>query len=522
MADMQQKTRKGPAKLVNMHSSGKAVAIHEDKNFYLDYGIPGEEVTFFSQRRKQGFRSGEVSEVLAPSPYRTKSFCKHERQCSGCPWQHIKYEQQLALKREILCQALIKYNIHCPEVPAVIPAPELLHYRHRVEYTFASHGYDATGQPVQRDCIGYHKYGEPGHIFDVEECYIQQQPSRSVVEFIKSFAGQQHWDFYDHRQKTGYLRSLSIRINLSGEVMILAGLTEPRPADAEKLMEALKGAFPEIVSLNHTVHLSPSHSQLQGEIISYRDSRPYIFETLGNFKFRIHASSFFQPNTRQAESIFETIRTWAELKGTERVYDLYTGIGTIALYLAAGAKHITGIEGSAKAIEDARENAALNAIPNAEFMVGDILETFNTEFLKKHGKPGLIVLDPPRSGTLIEIKKTINNSGAQKVIYLSCNPVSLAFDLKQLTEEYKVTKIQPFDMLPQTQHLETLVLLERLKQMKEQRTKNKESRKSVITSTGSLPAGLGLCGGRQATVRGDLPAQEEHSKECFVDYNFMC
>jgi len=461
MADIQQKTCKGPAKLVNIHSSGKAVAIYEDKNFYLDYGIPGEEVTFFSHRRKQGFRSGEVTEVLRPSSYRAKPFCKHERQCSGCPWQHIAYEHQLTLKREILCQALIKYSIPCPEVPAVIPAPGLLNYRHRVEYTFARQGYDTSGQPVHKDCLGYHKYGEPGHIFDVEECFIQQQPSRSIAEFIKSTASQQYWDFYDHQQKTGFLRSLSIRINRSGEVLILVGMAENRPADTEKLMEALKRTFPEIVSLNHTVHLSPSHSQLQGEIISYGNSQPYIYETMGNFKFRMHASSFFQPNTLQAESIFETVRSWAALKVTERVYDLYSGIGTIALYLAAGAKHVTGIEGSAQAIGDARVNAGMNAIPNAEFMVGDILETFNSEFLNKHGKPDLIVLDPPRSGTLIEIKKTINNSGAQKVIYLSCNPVSLAFDLKQLTEVYQVTKIQPFDMLPQTQHLETLVLLER-------------------------------------------------------------
>jgi 23S rRNA (uracil1939-C5)-methyltransferase len=186
-----------------------------------------------------------------------------------------------------------------------------------------------------------------------------------------------------------------------------------------------------------------------------------MYKMLGGNRFRLHASSFFQPNIRQVEKIFETLQNWADLSGREKVYDLYTGVGTLALSLAPGAKHVTGIEGSPFAIEDARENASMNGIENVEFLVGDILETFRPEFLLKHGKPDIIVLDPPRSGTLIEIKKTINASGAEKVIYLSCNPVSLAFDLKQLSEIYMVTRIQPFDMLPHTHHLETLVMLEK-------------------------------------------------------------
>jgi 23S rRNA (uracil1939-C5)-methyltransferase len=215
-----------------------------------------------------------------------------------------------------------------------------------------------------------------------------------------------------------------------------------------------------VESLCWTIHLSHQHSQLQGEIIPFGETEPYLYKMIGGNRFRVHASSFFQPNVHQAEKIFGTIREWAGLNGTENVYDLYTGVGTIALFLAPGAKQVTGIEGSAVAIEDAQNNARMNGIENVNFMTGDILETFKPDFLQRKGKADLIVLDPPRSGTLIEIKKTINTSGAKKVIYLSCNPVSLAFDLKQLTEVYRVTRIQPFDMLPHTHHLETLVMLE--------------------------------------------------------------
>ena len=242
---------------------------------------------------------------------------------------------------------------------------------------------------------------------------------------------------------------------------MVVGMAHDNPEQRDVLFSRIRKAFPQIASLNYTIHLSSEHSQLQGDIIPFGSKAPYFEETIAGLRFRIHASSFFQPNARQAENIFATARDWASLKGNEKVYDLYTGVGTLALFLSGQAGHVTGIEGSSLAIADASENAILNAIQNTEFICGDILETFKSSFLKRHGKSDLIVLDPPRSGTLIEIKKTINASGAKNVLYLSCNPVSLAFDLKQLCEVYRISRIQPFDMLPHTHHLETLVLLEK-------------------------------------------------------------
>ena len=464
MTTIQQKTIRGPVTLDDVHSSGRCITVHENKNVYLDFGIPGETVTFAMERKRQGFRTGQVIESITVSPHRVDPFCIHHRNCAGCPWQHIDYPFQLELKRKILINALNKYSITTPHIPSVIPSPEIHYYRHRLEYTFSSSPF-REGHPQETGpagpALGFHRYGEPGKIVDIRECYLQSEPSRAICEFVKSFAIEQGFEFYHHEQKTGFLRSLSIRTTRSGEALVVVGFSEDRPVEREILLSRIMHEFPSVVSLLWTLHLSPSHSQLQGELIPFGGTKPYLYMVIGGNRFRVHASSFFQPNPRQAEQIFLTAREWTDLTGHEKVYDLYTGVGTLALFLASHAGNITAIDGSTGAIEDALENAQFNGIDNVEFIPGDILLTFKPEFLAQHGKPDLVVLDPPRSGTLIEIKKTINISGAGKVLYLSCNPVSLAFDLKQLTEVYMITRIQPFDMLPHTHHLETLVLLER-------------------------------------------------------------
>ena len=451
----------GPVYLNGIHSSGRCAGKSGTKNVYLEHGIPGETVNYMPGKRRQGFRGGKVHAVITPSPFRRIPYCRHFRECGGCPWQHMEYAHQLELKRMILLNALEKYGINTPMVPPVIPSPETLYFRNRMEYTFSSSAYEAKPIQVPLPALGFHLNGEPGKVIDIGECYLQKEPSRSLCEFVKTSAPGMGLEFYDHINKTGFLRSLSIRMNKPGEVLVVIGFSEDRPAGRDRLLTSMLQQFPQIVSLSSTVHLSPRHSQLQGELIPFGGTLPYLYEDVAGFRYRMHASSFFQPNVAQAENIFLAARECLELTGRERIYDLYTGVGAIALVLAPSALEVTGIEGSAVAIEDARENAALNGIENTRFLTGDILQTFTPRFLEENGTAEVIVLDPPRSGTLIEIKKTINMSGAEKVLYLSCNPVSLAFDLKQLTEVYRVTKIQPFDMLPHTQHLETMVLLER-------------------------------------------------------------
>jgi 23S rRNA (uracil1939-C5)-methyltransferase len=459
---IQQKLLRGPLLLEDVHSSGRCVGVADGKHIYFEGGIPGETVTFTMGRRKQGFHAGKIEEFLEASPYRTTPFCPHYAVCGGCPWQHIDYARQLELKHRILQHALLKYGIITPPVPPVIPSPETSFFRHRMEYSFtAAARTDNLHNGSPQPALGFHSIGEPGRVNAIHTCFLQAEPSRLICDFVERTALQMGLDFYDHENKSGFLRSLSIRINTAGEALVVVGFNGEFPARATELLARLSEAFPRIVSLNYTIHLSPAHSQLQGEIVPVGKTEPFLYENLAGYRFRIHATSFFQPNARQAGKIFLTARDWAGLQGYERVYDLYTGVGTLALVLAPVAGRVTGIEGSSLAIEDAAENARINGIEQAEFLTGDILETFKSTFLAEHGRPDFIVLDPPRSGTLIEIKKTINNSGARKVLYLSCNPVSLAFDLKQLTEVYHITRIQPFDMLPHTHHLETLVLMER-------------------------------------------------------------
>lgn len=300
-----------------------------------------------------------------------------------------------------------------------------------------------------------------GTVTGITECYLQADPSRKICDFIENLARREKIELYNPNTRTGLLRSLSLRLSREGLALLTFGFSNEPGPEVIRLLSTVGCAFPEIVSLCYTVHPTPAHGQMHGTIVPFPGYIPYMQESHEGLQFRIHAASFFQPNTVQAERILSLIREWSELKGTGRVYDLYTGVGTIALSLASSAGHVIGIEGSANAIADAEENERLNGIQNTTFLTGDILETLRPSFLETHGKPDLIVLNPPRPGTLIEIKKTINASGADKVIYLSCNPVSLAFDLKQLTEVYQVTRIQPFDMLPQTQHLETLVMMEK-------------------------------------------------------------
>jgi len=442
--------------LLSVHSSGRSIGQKGNKNIYIDFGIPGETVICNPLRRNAGFRLSSVKEVVNPSPFRTREFCPHFTQCGGCNWQHIDYEYQLQLKRQILLQALEKYQINTPPVPPVMAAPDPLHYRFRMEYAF--HGLPG---PSASGITGFHHFFRPKEVIAIEECQLQPPRALEIVRFVSSLARDACISFYHQPSHSGTLRSMGIRINTSGEIQLVIGLNEPTPHLQKEVLQPMLSAFRDIVSLCHTVHISPKHSQLQGNVIPAAGSSPFLFESLSGIRFRVHASSFFQPNARQAEVIFNAAREWISPLGVGTVYDLYTGVGTLALFLSTVSNRVTGIEGSPTAVADASENALLNGASHVQFLTGDILGTFNPGFLSCHGKPDLIVLDPPRSGTLIEIKKTINSSGAGFVLYLSCNPVSLAFDLKQLGEQYHVVQIQPFDMLPHTHHLETLVLLQR-------------------------------------------------------------
>jgi 23S rRNA (uracil1939-C5)-methyltransferase len=432
--------------LHGIHSSGKAVGYCGSSRIYADGGIPGEIVDLEIDRVQRGYRYGKTVHVVQASTQRVAPFCKHYGVCGGCLWQHIAYNEQLNLKREILQNALRKYNIATPAIPPVLPSPLQQGYRNKSEYAFTHSAYD-SGSPA----LGFHAGERRDAVCAIDECYLQPAAVQQTADIIKNAAVELDLPFYNYPNRNGLLKSLQLRTTTRGQLLALLDVTED-DSRVTNFLQHLQKICTGVTSWFYScdakepVHVAGNH---------------YLTEYSDGLVFRYSPQSFYQPNPLQAENLCAQVRSFAAFKGNERVYDLYTGIGSLACHVARDAAEVVGIEGNAAAIADAQYNAAFNGLHNVHFIIGDILHTFNDSFVAAHWRPDAIILDPPRSGTLIEIKKTILRAAPQKIIYVSCNPVSLAFDLTQLCENYRVAAIQPVDMFPHTHHVETVVLLER-------------------------------------------------------------
>ncbi|HOO42797.1 MAG TPA: 23S rRNA (uracil(1939)-C(5))-methyltransferase RlmD [Bacteroidales bacterium] len=441
--------------LTHFHSGGRACS---REKYYVSGGIPGERVEIVSQRGK-GFRSGTAVNILRASEDKTAPFCVHAGICGGCPWQHMKYDAQLRWKRDILERALDKYGIRLPAegVPDTAPSPLQKGYRNRVEYTFEA------GKDGKQNIMGFHQPGDLSSVFDCTECFLLPEGMHTLALGIKETALEQGVPFYRFEGRTGLLRNLTLRCTTTGDLAVIAGFTRNEPSSILPFFEVLATRFPAVTSWAYTVWDPCSSERYYNPEYHHVTGNTHLEEKSGALRFQYGLSSFYQPNPLQASRIFNHILKQAEhfIKEHDPVYDLYTGVGTIALTLAGKFKNssITGIEGNQVAVRDAINNASLNKTSLAEFIAGDILRTFTPSFIALNDNPSLVLLDPPRSGTLTEIKKTILAAQPAGIIYLSCNPVSLAWDLKQLTENgYRLTAIQPFDMFPHTHHVETLAV----------------------------------------------------------------
>ncbi|MDP4210947.1 MAG: 23S rRNA (uracil(1939)-C(5))-methyltransferase RlmD [Bacteroidota bacterium] len=443
--------------LSGIHSAGKAVGQHNGKNIFVDFGIPGETVEVMLDRRKRGFYCASIDRIKVQSPQRVAPFCQHFGTCGGCNWQHMNYPKQLHLKKLILQNALTKYQIETPEIPDVIPSPSTVHFRNKVEYAFDGE----YNTPDSHNYLGFHPFDRRDRVIDIEECWLQREPSRTIYEKIKSIAIDLGLPFYNYEERSGFLRNLIIRTSTTNETLVIIGFCYDDKERRDVLLQRIKGSVSEINSLMFTILSSPEKGFADGEIILHSGGPGFLTEKMDGINYRISPKAFYQPNPAQANVIYQKIVEFGNFSGNEFVYDLYTGAGTIACYIASKVRKILGIEGSPDAITDAFINAQINNLPNTDFICGDVLRTFNNDFVSAREKPDIIILDPPRSGTLIEIKKTIIRASPSKIIYVSCNPVSLAFDLTMLTNGYRVTKIQPIDMFPHTHHVETVVLLEK-------------------------------------------------------------
>ncbi len=440
-----------------MHSGGRSYGYAGKNKIYVDGGIPGEMVNVSLERSQRAFRVGNINGIDEISIHRIVPFCEHAGWCGGCNWQHMDYPAQLHWKKQLLLDALKKYEIETPEVPAVIGSPQLLAYRNKAEYAFNDACRISPENTTTCAGIGFHAGDSRDTVFDIHQCYLLPEPAHSIALKAKQTALEKLLPFYNYHGRSGLLRHLTLRTTSMGDLMLILGITR----DDERIMDfinQLLSDFPEITSAYYAI-VESSGQGLHQDALHHVSGKRYLTEQLGALSFRISPTSFYQPNPLQAAAVYKQVKEFAQLSGKELVYDLYTGIGSIACYIAPQAGKVIGIEGNSGAIDDAIYNARLNNIENTYFLTGDILQTFTPSFVEAHGKPDAIILDPPRSGTLIEIKKTILQAAPPKIVYVSCNPVSLAWDLKQLCENYVVTAIRAFDMFPHTHHVETVVLL---------------------------------------------------------------
>lgn len=454
-------------------AEGKSLARVDGKVIFIENAVPGDVVDVRLVKNKKDWAEGYPLRIHSFSADRVQPFCSHFGVCGGCQWQMLPYDKQLFYKHRQVEETLKRIGkISLPALQPIIGAAETIYYRNKIEYTFGNRRFllkEELNDPLisgEQNVAGFHAKGFFDKIVDIETCYLQAEPTNTVRLAVKEFAIRQGWSFYDIRNHTGFLRTMQVRLCTTGELMVNIVVGENDEAKIKWLLDhVLKNIpFPSvparagITTLLYTINTKWNDSLHDLEPVIYH-GKGYVIERLGDFQFKIGPKSFFQTNTRQAEQLYRVTRDFAELSGNETVYDLYCGTGSIGIFVSKKAKKIVGVEMVAAAIEDARQNAALNKLTDAEFITGDVIDICNNDFFSTHGQPDVIITDPPRAGMHEKLVKKILDIAAPVVVYVSCNPATQARDLNILDEKYKVTKIQPVDMFPHTHHIENVVQL---------------------------------------------------------------
>ncbi len=456
--------------VIDAGAKGKTVAKAPDgKVVFLPNAVPGDVVDVQTFKKRKSYYEGKAIAFHKLSDKRTEPKCEHFGTCGGCKWQHMDYEHQLFFKQKEVTNNLIRIgHIELPQVTPILGSKEQYFYRNKMEFSFSDSRW-LTQEEINsdedlgdRNALGFHIPGMWDKILDVKKCWLQADPSNAIRNSVKEFAIDNNLEFFNTRNQTGLLRTLMIRTTSIGEIMVLIQFFKEDVEKRELLLNHLKTTFPEITSLQYVINGKANDTIYDQEVICYH-GRDHIFEDMEGLKFKINAKSFYQTNSEQAYELYKITREFASLTGNELVYDLYTGTGTIAQFVAKKAKKVVGVEAVPDAITAAKENAQLNEIDNVEFYVGDMKNVFNQEFINTHGQPDVIITDPPRDGMHKDVVKQILNISPEKIVYVSCNSATQARDLALMDDVYKVTKTQAVDMFPQTHHVENVVLLERRK-----------------------------------------------------------
>lgn len=451
-------------------AEGKSIARVDDKVVFVPYVVPGDVVDLQVKKKKSSYMEAVAVRIHEYSPLRTEPACKHYGVCGGCKWQCLKYEEQLKAKQQQVEDNLVRIGkIELPEIQPIIGSKHVYGYRNKLEFGFSNKRW-LTEEEVRADvkydvmdAVGFHITGAFDKILDIEECHLMDDVNNAIRNDIRRYALEHGLEFYDLRLNKGLLRSLMIRTSNTGELMFLVQFrieNSEQQAQADALMQHLAGTFPQITSLLY-VDNHKANDTFGDQEIHVVKGKDFIYEEMEDLKFKVGPKSFYQTNTEQAYELYKVARSFAGLTGNELVYDLYTGTGTIANFVARQARKVIGIEYVPEAIEDAKVNSDINSISNTLFFAGDMKDILNKEFICQHGRPDVIITDPPRAGMHQDVIDTILFAAPERIVYVSCNPATQARDLQLLDAAYKVVKVQPVDMFPHTQHVENVVLLEK-------------------------------------------------------------
>ena len=454
-------------KITDIGAEGNAIARVDNMVVFVPMLIPGDVADIRVTKKRKKYLEGRVEKIHEFSPDRISPRCIHFGTCGGCRWQHLPYNMQLRFKEQQVIDSLKRIGrLDLPEVMPILGSKDEYYYRNKLEYTFSDRRWfsfeeiNSGKELIKEAALGFHIPGLFDKVLDITECHLQPEPSDSIRNSLKKYSVEENLGFFDLREQEGFLRNLIIRNSLRGDVMLIVVFNYDDNDNRKRLLDYLSESFSQITSLFYVINPKKNSSLADLDPVLYKGN-DHLLEDMDGLKFRIGPKSFYQTNTRQGIELYRVVKEFAGLSGRETVYDLYTGTGTIACYLAGAAKKVIGIEYIDEAVKDAEINARLNDITNALFCSGDMKKVLNEDFIAMNGQPDVIITDPPRAGMHDDVTRTILNAGAGKIVYVSCNPATQARDISQLSDKYYVAAVQPVDMFPHTHHVENVVLLKR-------------------------------------------------------------
>ena len=453
--------------IIDIAAEGKAIAKVNDMVIFIPYVVPGDVVDLQISRKKNKYAEGKLVRFVSYSPNRAEAFCEHFGVCGGCKWQILPYAEQLKFKHKQVADNLARIGkIDLPEIFPILGSEKTAFYRNKLEFTFSNKKW-LTWEQVKSgesfdnmNALGFHIPGMFDKVLDIDKCWLQDDISNRIRNFIRQYCYDKGYTFFDLRNRGGLMRNLIVRTSTTGELMVIVVFYDDDKEQREDLLSSIVVDFPQITSLLYIINQKANDTITDQEVFTWSGNE-YIYEEMEGLKFKIGPKSFYQTNSEQAYNLYKIARDFAGLTGDELVYDLYTGTGTIANFVAGQAKKVVGIEYVEEAIEDAKFNSQNNRIDNTLFYAGDMKDILTQDFINEHGHPDVIITDPPRAGMHDDVIKSILFAEPDRIVYVSCNPATQARDLSLLDEKYKVTKVQPVDMFPHTHHVENVVCLER-------------------------------------------------------------